>query len=355
MLKLAALGTSASAALALLIVAATGFVRAAPRAAASALATPALITSQERSKTAQQRPSFSFSVISDLNQGYGSTRYGSDVHVAVSALKERFRPGLVLITGDMVAGQKRGVNAPAMWRAFHAAVTEPLEQAQILVAPAPGNHDASPSFAAERAEYVRQWSTHRAGLKFIDDSGYPLRYSFSFQGAFFLALDAASVGPLSNEQRDWVEGQLARANEYSVKVAFGHLPIYPIARGREREIINDAKLEAIFERYGVELYASGHQHAYYPGATTDMRHLSMPCLGAGSRALIGTARRSAQALVMVKVESGEISSIDAYSAPDFTTPIARSSLPRQLSLGARVLWRDDLVPAAALLSSATAR
>jgi 3',5'-cyclic AMP phosphodiesterase CpdA len=354
MLKPAALGTSASAAIALLIVAATGFVRAAPRAPASALPPPALITSQGRSKTAEQQP-FSFSVISDLNQGYGSTRYGSEVHVAVSALTERFRPGLVLITGDMVAGQKRGVNAPAMWQAFHAAVTEPLERAQILVAPAPGNHDASPSFATERAEYIRQWSTRRAGLKFIDDSGYPLRYSFSFQGAFFLALDAASVGPLSNEQRAWVEAQLARANEYAVKVAFGHLPLYPIARGREREIINDAKLEAIFERYGVELYASGHQHAYYPGATTDMRHLSMPCLGAGSRALIGTARRSAQALVMVKVESGEISSIDAYSAPDFMTPIARSSLPRQLSLGGRVLWRDDLVPTAALLSSAAAR
>jgi hypothetical protein len=293
---------------------------------------------------------FSFAVISDLNQSYGSIQYGNEVHLAVRALTERFHPGLVLITGDMVAGQKHGVNAPAMWRAFHSAVSEPLERAQIVIAPTPGNHDASPTFTAERAEYVRQWSTHRAGLSFIDDSHFPLRYSFSFQGAFFLALDAASVGPLSSEQDDWVERQLAQASDYPLKIAFGHLPLYPISHGRERDIITDAKLEALFERYDVELYASGHQHAYYPGVGGGMRHLSMPCLGAGSRSLIGTARPSARALVMVKVESDDITSIEAFSTTDFATPIARSSLPAQLTFGGRVLWRDDLVPSAMMPS-----
>jgi hypothetical protein len=377
MLKNAAFGTMASAALAVLAVCVTGLLRAAPRGPTSPRPTQSAAANQvrperperprpetvrprpetvrPRPETMNGSPTFSFAVISDLNQGYGSVRYGSDVHVAVSALTQRFRPGLVLITGDMVAGQKHGVNAPAMWRAFHSAVSEPLEQAQIIIAPTPGNHDASPSFTAERAEYVRQWSTHRAGLGFIDDSHYPLRYSFSFQGAFFLALDATSVGPLSREQRDWVERQLAQASAYAIKIAFGHLPLYPISHGRERETIGDAKLEALFERYGVELYASGHQHAYYPGATVSMRHLSMPCLGAGSRSLIGTDRPSARALVMVKVDSGDIKSIDAYSTPDFATPILRSSLPAQLRFGARVLWRDDLVQGTTMLSSTAAQ
>jgi 3',5'-cyclic AMP phosphodiesterase CpdA len=351
MLKLAATGAAAFVTLAGLAAYGTGPSRAAPRARAEAEPKASAAASLTQTKAAAVLPAFRFAVISDLNQGYGSTHYGSDVVAAIGALAARFRPGLVLITGDMVAGQKNGVNAPAMWRAFHSTVTEPLARAGIAVAPTPGNHDASPSFMAERSEYVRQWSAHQAGLKLIDDSYYPLRYSFAFQGAFFLSLDAASVGPLSNEQRDWVERQLVQAKDYAVKIAFGHLPLYPIAHGREREIVNDAKLEALFERYGVELYASGHQHAYYPGATLGMRHLSMPCLGDGSRSLLGTRRPSARALALVQVESGDIRSIDAYSAPDFTKSIARSALPAQLALGNRVLWRDDVVPTSVALAA----
>jgi hypothetical protein len=287
-------------------------------------------------------PSFDVAVVSDLNQGYGSKHYGKAVHDAVRALTERLKPDLVLITGDMVAGQKRGVDAPAMWRGFHAAVTVPLEQAGIPMAPTPGNHDASPTFTEERAEYVRQWGSRSSALSFVDASSYPLRYSFTFRGAFFLSLDAAAVGPLSSDQRAWAEGQLRQAADYQVKIAFGHLPLHPIAHGREREILNDAGLEAIFAKHGVDLYVSGHQHAYYPGTAGSMRHVSMPCLGAGARRLLGTQRATAQALVLLHVESDELSSVDAFAAPDFTTKIARSTLPPRIAFGRHLLVRDDL-------------
>jgi acid phosphatase type 7 len=281
-------------------------------------------------------------VISDLNDGYGSTRYGPAVHSAVGALTERFHPRLVLITGDMVAGQKRGVDAPAMWRGFHRAVTDPLRNAGILLAPAPGNHDASPGFVEERAEYVRQWSNRKSDLAFVDASHYPLRYSFTFEGAFFLALDATAVGPLSGAQRAWVEQQLRDAGGFDLKVAYGHLPLYPIAHGRERETLRDPQLEQIFARHRVEAYLSGHHHAYYPGKTDTLRHLAMPCLGGGARSLIGTRGRSSQALVLLHVEGSDLTQVDAYAAPDYATPIARSTLPARIQLGSRVLTRDDL-------------
>ncbi|HVJ17560.1 MAG TPA: metallophosphoesterase [Polyangiaceae bacterium] len=289
-----------------------------------------------------QPTGFGLAVISDLNQGYGSTVYGRDVHAAVRALTERLRPGLVLITGDMVAGQRSGVDAPAMWRGFRSAVIEPLRRAGIAIAPTPGNHDASPSFTTERAEYVGQWQARDAGLDFIDAERYPLRYSFSFQGAFFLSLDAASVGPLSAEQRGWVEQQLDNAKSFPVKIAFGHLPLHPIARGREREILNDDKLEALFVRHGVDLYASGHQHAYYPGATPGLRQLAMPCLGAGARALIGTSQASASALALLRIDGPDVTEVEAFAAPDFTKVIARETLPPRITLGRHTLVRDDL-------------
>lgn len=318
-------------------------------------ALPASDSKQQPAKLAPGEPGFHVAVISDLNQTYGSTRYGSAVHAAVKALAERFRPRLVLITGDMVAGQKHGVNAPAMWRGFHHAVTEPLEQSDILLAPTPGNHDASPAFAEERAEYVRQWTARRPQLEFIDGSSYPLRYSFTFQGAFFLSLDATTVGPLPGEQLRWVQEQLTKAENYELKIAFGHLPLYPIAHGREQEILRDEMLEALFIRHRVTAYISGHHHAFYPGATSNMQHVAMPCLGAGARPLIGTRTVSEQALVLLRVNSNSISSIEAFSAPDFSTQIAYSSLPPRITLGGRFLARADLlqVQPQALPSSAS--
>jgi len=286
---------------------------------------------------------FRVGVISDLNQNYGSTRYGSAVHAAVDALRTRFRPPLVLITGDMVAGQKRGVDAPAMWRGFRAAVTDPLERGGIALAPTPGNHDAAPGFDAERAAYAHEWAHPDERLSMIDGANYPLRYSFSFRGAFFLSLDAARVGPLGAEQRAWVERQLAEASRYHPRIVFGHVPLYPIAHGREKDILYDDELERVFARYGVDLYVSGHHHAYYPGATASLRQLAMPCLGGGARPLIGTRGASSQALALLEIDRGALTSVEAFSAPDFDRPIARERLPRRITLGRRTLTRDDLL------------
>jgi 3',5'-cyclic AMP phosphodiesterase CpdA len=292
-------------------------------------------------------------VISDLNQSYGSTSYGSAVHAAVEALSTR-RPPLVLITGDMVAGQKRGVDAPAMWRAFRRAVRDPLAKAGVTLAPTPGNHDAAPGFDAERAEYVREWGRPDERLTLLDASAYPLRYSFTFRGAFFLSLDAARIGPISAEQRAWVEQQLVAAASYRPKIVFGHVPLYPIAHGREKEILYDDDLEHLFARHGVDLYVSGHHHAYYPGRSPSLRHLAMPCLGGGARPLIGTRGASAQALALLEIDDGELTSIEAYAAPRFEQPIARTRLPRKITLGRRTLTRDDVVEPAAAASARVA-
>ena len=116
-------------------------------------------------------------VLSDLNDSYGSTTYGSTVHAAVTAITTRLRPDLVLVTGDMVAGQRAGLDYGAMWAGWHRAVSDPLRAAGIPMAVTPGNHDASgyAQYAAERREFVSQWTApsrvprvrmyfHREGL-----------------------------------------------------------------------------------------------------------------------------------------------------------------------------------------------
>jgi predicted MPP superfamily phosphohydrolase len=282
-------------------------------------------------------------VISDLNSRYGSKTYMPAVHAAARALVERVQPDLVLVTGDMVAGQKRGLDYRGMWNAFHDAVTEPLLEAGIPVAPTPGNHDGARGFAAERRQYVAQWTDpdRAARVQFLDASSYPLHYSFVHRGVFFAAVDATAVGPLRGQQHEWLDEQLEQTDA-EVKIVFGHLPIHPFARHREREILDDTELESILRRHDVDAYVSGHHHAYYPGAVDGVRHVAAPCLGAGARALIGRAERSRPALVVIDIDASGIVSLEAFEAPDFDTAVPRSGLPAKIELGDHAVVRDDL-------------
>jgi 3',5'-cyclic AMP phosphodiesterase CpdA len=285
-------------------------------------------------------------VLSDLNGSYGSTSYEIGVHDGVATVIGRLDPAIVLITGDMVAGQQAGLDYAAMWSAFHAAVTEPLHAAGVPLAVTPGNHDASgySAFAAERAIFVDEWKdpARIPPVRFVDDADYPLRYSFTHEGAFFLSLDATVIGPLDEVQRAWVDAQLALAADYPVKIAFGHIPIHAVTQGRETETLHDQALETIFRDRGLTMYVSGHHHGYYPGARDGLRLVSTSCLGAGPRALLGEDGASPKSLLQIDVVDGAVASLEALMAPGFDTIIERATLPSELDYQGDVVLRDDL-------------
>jgi len=280
-------------------------------------------------------------VISDLNGAHGQTRYGDPVHTAVSRVLE-MDPDLVLSTGDMVAGQRRGLDYAAMWRGFHAAVSEPLAAASIPFAVAPGNHDASGyrRFGRERSAYAAAWAERRPVVHWVDAEHFPFRYAFEAGPALFVALDATTVGPLGEEQMRWLDAVLA-ATDQPVRVVFGHVPLHPFTVGREREYIGDLALEAILRRRNVALFVSGHHHAYYPGRRGPLRLVSMACLGGGPRALIGTEERSERAILAFEVTRDGVSRLDAFAGRDFDEVVERASLPIQVGVGERLITRDD--------------
>ncbi|MFW6058045.1 MAG: metallophosphoesterase family protein [Persicimonas sp.] len=282
-------------------------------------------------------------VVSDLNGSYGSTDYHDEVHGAVDWLVEDIGPDLVVATGDMVAGQKRGLDYLAMWDGFHAAVTEPLARAGIPLAVTPGNHDASAGavYLEERVTYVEQWQRHRPDVRFVDDTFYPLHYAFEVGPALFISLDATITGPIDAEQRRWLDRVLSAHSDKAVKVVFGHVPLYPFSEERKNEILDDRDLEALLREHGVDLMLSGHHHAYYPGKRDDLRLVSMACLGSGNRTLIGDDRPSEKSVALLRIsEDGEVS-VEAYDAED-QARIERGDLPAHLNSGRHRIWRDDV-------------
>lgn len=284
-------------------------------------------------------------VISDLNGSYGSMTYRKAVHGAVGWLTREARPDLVLSTGDMVAGMKPDLDYEGMWLAFHRAVTLPLTRAGIPLAPTPGNHDAvaRAGHEEERRVYRRQWRMWRPDVRFVDDAHYPRRYAFIEGGVLFVSLDATTTGALPRRQLDWLDDVLARHRDVPVKIVYGHLPIYPFARRRGREILGDQALEATLLRHGVSAYLSGHHHAYYPGKRGGLRMVSMSCLGGGPRVLDGAREPSPRSVAVLEIDPRRgILSVEAFSGEDFSRRILREELPPQVGRGEQVIVRDDL-------------
>lgn len=283
-------------------------------------------------------------VISDLNGSYGSTVYDADVRNAVERIIA-LKPDLVVSTGDMVAGQKTrphlgGAQVAAMWAAFHATVTKPLTEAGIPVLPTPGNHDASAyaGFDLERKAYDRTWTEHDPDITILDGERYPFRYAVERGGVLLISLDITTVGALPVEEVEWLDQVLREeAPRHRATVVFSHLPLFAFAQGRETEIADDPDLETVLRQHGVDLYLTGHHHAYYPGVVDGLLAIGQACLGSGARRLIGEQHISPKAFVLVEI--GEDGGIDerAYSAPAFTDAIPLASLPKAIG---RLVRRD---------------
>ncbi len=255
-------------------------------------------------------------VISDLNSQYGSTDYDPEVDKAI-ALIPQWQPDLVLCGGDMVAGQKRSLTKQqieAMWSGFDVHIAAPLRQANIPFGFTIGNHDGSGSisggkytFEQERNLASAYWNNpnHNPGLNFIDQANFPFYYSFKQQDIFYLVWDA-STHIIDPKQFTWVENSLNRseAKQAKLRLAIGHLPLYPVAVGRNSPgnyMAEGEKLQNLLEKYDVHTYISGHHHAYYPGKKGQLELLHSGALGGGPRQLLNSNLPPQKTLTVVDI------------------------------------------------------
>ena len=295
---------------------------------------------------ASERGDLRLALISDLNGPYGSTRYSPTVAAGLDLISE-LKPDLVLCAGDMVAGQKISLTdfqLEAMWSSFQSTVLNPLLQQGIGMIPTMGNHDASSQttssryvFARERHQAEAFWDhqKNRLGLEFIDAKHYPFQFSVKQPGLFVVVIDASSA-TVDRGQRRWLEQALASESRSpdDCCVVMGHLPLTAISVGRDRagECIADVMhLTDLMQRHQVDLYLSGHHHAWYPGELKEQRVLSLGAMGNGPRRLLGTQRPSDQSLTLLDLFPATKTVRETTFSLRTMKPISLGSLPTQLS------------------------
>lgn len=260
-------------------------------------------------KSALKKKPLKVLVISDLNSSYGSTTYAEEVTWVMGKL-DSIKPDIILCAGDMVAGQKRTLtetDIQKMWTSFDENVLSPINKLKIPFGFTVGNHDASPSFKLDRELAQQFWKTYasQTNLNFADSTHYPFYFSYMKNNVFFLSWDA-SGSQVPREVYDWMQGQLKTkiARKARLRVLLGHLPLYPIVESKNKpgEIVASADSTLLFMKsYGIDLYISGHQHAYYPASQNGVRLLNAGAIGDGPRKIIGHSDEPKKAYTIFEV------------------------------------------------------
>lgn len=285
--------------------------------------------------------------ISDLNGRYGSTSYDDRVTDAISVIV-RLQPDLVISGGDMVAGQKQPKlgrdRLEQMWQGFNQTVADPLERAGIPLAVTAGNHDGSafPEFAVERQQFELQWRGRVPEVDILPGSEWPRRYAARMGSVLLLAFDGTLPGRLPDTERLFLERMLQQyGNSATATIVFSHLPMWPLTRGREHEIIDDPDLLASLHRNGVDVYASGHHHAFFAGTDdAGMVHLGIGALGGNARAFSGMGSRQPFSFAVLTLEHGEVS-VTTRAAPAFQEEVPATQLPVAITGPLGTLRRMD--------------
>ena len=318
---------------------------------------PAKISNNLSNLYLPKHKDFRIVVISDLNSQYGSTKYEPEVEQAI-ALIPQWQPDLVLCGGDMIAGQKTSLDRTqieSMWQAFDRHIAQPLRQERIPFGFTIGNHDGSGAikeqsliFEQERDLAKAYWHKHQSvlGLNFIETANYPFYYSFQQNGIFFLVWDASTQN-ISQQQLTWVRQALNSniAQQSKTKIVIGHLPLYPVAVAKNKPgeyLAQGEKLRSLLQQHQVQLYISGHHHAYYPGKKEQLELLHAGALGQGSRQLIDSSLSPYPSITVVDLEF-------ATSKTTYTTYNAKTwelidpkQLPTSITVNNETIIRHDL-------------
>lgn len=274
-------------------------------------------------------------VISDLNASYGSTTYPKEVAQVVGQMPG-IDPDIILCSGDMVAGQKASLtdqNILDMWAGFKSVVLNPINNLQIPFGFTVGNHDASPSFSRDRKFSKNFWkeNVNATNLTFVDSTNYPFYYSYIKNNVFIISWDAAGA-EIKQDVYDWMkvqlEGKIAR--KARLRILMGHLPLYAIVDSKNKpgEVNSDPETALkFFKTYGLDLYISGHQHAYYPAQKDGIRFLNMGAIGDGPRKLIGNAAEARKSYTIIEIPVRNARNFNYKTYTPDRQIISASSLP----------------------------
>ena len=121
------------------------------------------------------------------------------------------------------------------------------------------------------------------------------------------------------------------AKKARLRILLGHLPLYPIveSKNKQGEIVAapDSALH-FFKTHNIDVYISGHQHAYYPAQKEGIYLFNAGAIGNGPRPLMGHDAAAVKAYSILQIPvTGANKFRHQTFVPITNTLIDRRSLP----------------------------
>lgn len=106
------------------------------------------------------------------------------------------------------------------------------------------------------------------GDNFYQDIFGPDYYAFAVADNFLIVVDdGAPTGP-GEAQLQWLEQQLAKAQNYRTRLVFLHIPLFDPRGGKNHHSLAPElarRLESLFQKYKVTYIFAAHIHGYFDG------------------------------------------------------------------------------------------
>jgi len=182
----------------------------------------------------QAKGSVRFAVIGDSGSG---ERLQYETADRLRLAHQQFPFEFALMLGDNIYGGK----TPRDFERKFELPYKPLLDNKVTFYASLGNHDVP-----EEQSYQ------------LFNMGGQRYYSFKKGNVRFFALDSNYMDP---EQLTWLTEQLRNSTD-DWKIAFFHHPLYSSARAHGSSLELLGILEPLFEKYGVQVVFSGHDHVY---------------------------------------------------------------------------------------------
>ena len=296
-------------------------------------------------------------VLSDLNGPSGSLFYPAEVTQAVALARGELRPDVVLIPGDMIAGQAPNLpdrRVRAMWDVFDATIAAPLREAGIPIVFTLGNHDgaAQPQHARDRRMAAEYWRSRvdADDLPFVNHEQFPFTYSVRFRDVFIAVWDATNGASGANDDLvDWLGDALESdaAEEAKHRIVLAHVPLYDVSSPPYYPdgVLDDADdLREKLEDWDATMMLSGHHHAYYPGRRGALELLHAGSLGTYPRTLRGDPGPPLKTITVLDFypDSVGVTTYALDAARNAATPVPLENLPHAICAQNGWVTRRDM-------------
>lgn len=214
---------------------------------------------QFRTAGIESDTSFSFLYLGDVQYEF-TTLYPRVIRQAIMKASDA---SFIIFAGDLT-----GKATEEQFNDFFSAGNWILASKPVV--PIPDAHEYRENALGERrAELTTLWSHMfyypRSAPDELYESG---SYYFDYQNARFIMINSYDLLRGNSEKKNiymnWLES-LFKNNSQSWTVVVHHIPLYPITKRREKSESWYNLLKPLYDKYGVDLVLSGHDHGYARG------------------------------------------------------------------------------------------